>query len=130
MMTPNYSMLLISNSWNEQKSFKLIPISKDAPYVECLYDPESKVMVIISTITKTSLHMLPKLDAEGFPSVILKGANAGKQKQERSEINVFYEYYVEDIKDMTEIINNLAVNSKEFDWKSLLNIEKKEIKKK
>jgi hypothetical protein len=116
MQVPNYSMLLTKTTWNGKESFKLIPISTNAPYAECIYDPESKVMVVISKITKTALHMIPKLDADGFPSVVQKGANAGKQKQERKEINVFYEYYIEDVADMKAVIDNLAVNANDFKW--------------
>lgn len=115
MVTPNYSMLLITATWNGKESFKLIPISESAPYAECIFDPESKVLVVISKLTKTALHMVPKLDQDGYPSVIQKGANAGKQRQERKEIEVFYEYYIEQITDMKHLISNLAVNQ-DFEW--------------
>jgi hypothetical protein len=132
MLTPNLSMLLVKNSWNEKESFKLIPVSTEAPYAECIYDPESKVLVVIAKITKKALHMIPKLDGDGYPSTIQKGANAGKPKQERAEIDVFYEYYIEDTTDIEAIINLLAVNNKEFDWKKFVVVEevtKKEEKK-
>jgi hypothetical protein len=115
MVTPNYSMLLVTATWNGKESFKLIPISESAPYAECIFDPESKVLVVISKLTKTALHMVPKLDPDGYPSVIQKGPNAGKQKQERKEIKVFYEYYIEQITDMKNLISNLAVNQ-DFVW--------------
>ena len=81
-------MILVNSTFNNQKTFKLIPISENAPYIEAIYDRESKVMVIISNKTKTALHMLPKLDEAGMPSMIQKGALAGKQKQERKQIEV------------------------------------------
>lgn len=115
MVQPNFSMLLINTTWNEKESFKLIPISNDAPYAECIFDPESKVLVIISKITKTAMHMLPRLDETGYPTVINKGPNAGKQKQERKQIDVFYEYYIENVNDIKNLISNLAVNQ-DFEW--------------
>jgi hypothetical protein len=118
MQVPSYSMLLTKTAWNGKESFKLIPISTNAPYAECIYDPESKVMVVIAKITKTALHMIPKLDPDGLPAIIQKGLNAGKPKQERKEISVFYEYYIEDVADMKAIIDNLAVNCYDFKWQN------------
>lgn len=120
MVTPNCTMLLISTTWNEKESFKMIPVDEKAPYAECIFDPESKVLVVISKVTKTALHMVPKLDQDGYPSMIQKGPNAGKQKQERKEINVFYEYYVEKPSDIKALIENVAVNPT-FYWNSFVN---------
>lgn len=113
------SMLLISTQWNEQDTFKMIPINQNAPYVEVIYDKQSTVMVVISKQIKTALHMLPKLDDNGYPTQIKSGVHAGKQKQERKQIEVFYEYYIENQVDMENIIKHLAVNQ-EFNWKQYL----------
>jgi len=117
--TTEGSMILVNSTFNNQKTFKLIPISENAPYIEAIYDRESKVMVIISNKTKTALHMLPKLDEAGMPSMIQKGALAGKQKQERKQIEVFVEYYIEEESDMKNIIDTLASNPS-FKWKEYL----------
>ena len=113
------SMLLTSTQWNEQETFKMIPISQDAPYVEVIYDKQSKVMVVISKQTKTALHMLPKLDDNGYPTQIKSGPHAGKQKQERKQLEVFYEFYIDNQTDMQNIIEHLVVNS-DFNWKQYL----------
>jgi len=117
--TTEGSMILVNSTFNNHKTFKLIPISENAPYIEAIYDRESKVMVIISNKTKTALHMLPKLDEAGMPSMIQKGALAGKQKQERKQIEVFVEYYIEEESDMKNIIDTLASNPS-FKWKEYL----------
>jgi hypothetical protein len=117
--TTEGSMILVNSTFNNHKTFKLIPISENAPYIEAIYDRESKVMVIISKKTKTALHMLPKLDEAGMPSMIQKGALAGKQRQERKQIEVFVEYYIEEESDMKNIIDTLASNPT-FKWKEYL----------
>jgi hypothetical protein len=76
-------------------------------------------MVIISKQTKTALHMLPKLDEAGLPMTISKGVYAGKQKQERKQIEVFVEYYIEEQADMKNIIDSLVSNPT-FKWKDYL----------
>ena len=54
-------MMLVQATWQEQQTFRMIPINDACPYVECIFDPGTKVFVIISKIKKTTLHMLPKL---------------------------------------------------------------------
>jgi hypothetical protein len=128
MTTQANSMLLVGATWNNKKTFKLIPISKEAPYIEAIYDKESKVFVIISKDTKTALHMLPSLDEAGAPIKITKGAHAGKPRQERRQIEVFMEYYLENKEDISNVISNLAINQS-FAWQDFL-VEEKEEKKK
>ena len=102
--------MLVESTWQDTKTFKMIPISNDCPYVECIFDPSSKVFVIISKVTKTSLHMLPKLDEYGKAVSGNKGA-----KQERRSIDTFQEYYIEDVKTIKEITDHFAINAKKFD---------------
>jgi len=103
-------MMLVESSWQDTKTFKMIPISNDCPYVECIFDPSSKVFVIISKVTKTSLHMLPKLDEYGKAISGNKGA-----KQDRRSIDTFQEYYIEDVNTIKEVTEYFAINAKKFD---------------
>jgi hypothetical protein len=109
------SMMLVQATWNEQQTFRMIPVSDDCPYVECIFDPGTSVFVIISKIKKTTLHMLPKLDEYGQPSTGSKG-----MKQERHKLEVFQEFYIEDSTAMDEIIKHFAINAKKFDYKKFM----------
>jgi hypothetical protein len=109
------SMMLVQATWNEQQTFRMIPVSDDCPYVECIFDPGTSVFVIISKIKKTTLHMLPKLDEYGQPSTGSKG-----MKQERHKLEVFQEFYIEDTTAMDEIIKHFAINAKKFDYKKFM----------
>ena len=104
------TMMLVESTWQDTKTFKMIPVSNDCPYVECIYDPSSKVFVIISKVTKTSLHMLPKLDEYGKAVSGNRGA-----KQERRSIDTFQEYYIEEKDSIVDVVNLFAVNAKKFD---------------
>lgn len=104
------TMMLVESTWQDTKTFKMIPVSNDCPYVECIYDPSSKVFVLIGKTTKTSLHMLPKLDEYGKAVSGNRGA-----KQERRSIDTFQEYYIEEEKDIKEITKMFAVNASKFD---------------
>jgi len=103
-------MMLVESTWQDTKTFKMIPVSNDCPYVECIFDPSSKVLVVIGKTTKTSLHMLPKLDEYGKAISGNRGA-----KQERRSIDTFQEYYIEEEKDIKELVKMFAVNASKFD---------------
>ena len=108
------TMMLVQATWQEKQTFRMIPITESCPYVECIFDPETKVFVVISKIRKTSLHMLPKLDEYGQPITGAKG-----MKQERHKIEVFQEFYVEDASAIEELIKAFAINAK-FDYKKFM----------
>lgn len=113
------SMILVKSTWQETQTFKMVPISNDCPYVECIFDPTSKVFVIIGKTVKTALHMLPKLDEYGKAISGNRGA-----KQQRTSIETFQEYYIEDADSIKEIVNIFAVNAKKFSLKSFLESKK------
>jgi len=104
-------MMLVQATWNDKQTFRMIPITESSPYVECIYDPDTKVFVVISKIKKTSLHMLPKIDEYGQQITGAKGI-----KQERHKLEVFQEFYIEDISAIEELIKLLSINPK-FDYK-------------
>ena len=115
------NMLLVKSTWNEGETFRMIPISQDCPYVECIFDPSTKVFVVISKVTKTTLHMLPRLDDNGDPAPLkTKRANGRMVKEERKSIETFQEYYVEDHEAMDALIDLFAVNKATFDYKKYI----------
>jgi hypothetical protein len=112
------TMMLVQATWQESQTFRMIPISESCPYVECIFDPGTKVFVIISKIKRTSLQMLPKLDEYGQPVTGAKG-----HKEERNKIDVFQEFYIEDKIAVEDLINLLAVNASTFDYKAFMTVE-------
>ena len=119
------TMMLVQATWQESQTFRMIPISEECPYVECIFDPATKVFVIISKMSKTTLHMLPKLDDNGDPSPLKnKRENGRTVKEERKTIETFQEYYVEDIDAIKSLVEFFAINHKDLDWKSFLEAKK------
>lgn len=115
------TMMLVQATWNDKQTFRMIPIADNCPYVECIMDPDTKVFVIISKITKTTLHMLPKLDDNGDPMATkVKRANGRTVREERAKIETFQEFYVEDMAAVHELVNLFAANAKSFDIKKFL----------
>ena len=121
------TMMLVQATWNDKQTFRMIPVADSCPYVECIFDPDTKVFVIISKLSKTTLHMLPKLDDNGDPIAVKQQRPNGRTfREERHKIEVFQEFYVEDKAAMDELIKMFAVNAKKFDYKKFLGEEKSE----
>tara|TARA_R100001463_G_scaffold98007_1_gene152512 strand:- start:1199 stop:1636 length:438 start_codon:yes stop_codon:yes gene_type:complete len=119
------SMMLIKSNFGPMKSFKLIPISQDCPFVECLFSPREKMMVCIGTICKDSYHMVAKLDDNG-DEIPVKGkprANGKKIKEERRLVETFSEHYIVTEEEIKEIINMFAVNPDAFDLDEFFDME-------
>ena len=118
------TMMRIQATWNDKQTFRMIPIAESCPYVECIFDPDTKVFVVISKIKKTTLHMLPKLDEYGQPVTGTKG-----MKQERHKIEVFQEFYVEDKVATKDIVHAFGVNADTFDYNSFIEAKTAEVSK-
>jgi len=115
------TMMLVQSSWQEKQTFRMIPIADSCPYVECIMDPETKVFVVISKITKQSLHMLPRMDDNGDPMFTKSTRPNGRQiKEERHKIEVFQEFYIEDKIAIKDLINLFAINAKTFDYEAFM----------
>jgi hypothetical protein len=115
------TMMLVQSSWQEKQTFRMIPIADSCPYVECIMDPETKVFVVISKITKQSLHMLPRMDDNGDPMFTKSTRPNGRQiKEERHKIEVFQEFYIEDKIAIKDLIHLFAVNAKTFDYEAFM----------
>ena len=120
------TMMLVQATWQEKQTFRMIPIADSCPYVECIFDPETKVFVIISKQSKQSLHMLPKLDDNGDPMQIKNPRPNGRTfREERHKIEVFQEFYVEDKVAVKDLIHLFAVNASTFDYAQFMQEETK-----
>jgi hypothetical protein len=130
-MTKNIgqNMMLVNSSFRNAKSFTLIPVSSDSPYVEAMFDPSSSILAVISKVMKQSYHMVAKLDDEGQP-MRLKTPNqqTGKTvKEERRLVDTFSEFYLSDKKDIETFIHMFAINAGDFDYNEFF-VDTKETK--
>ena len=115
------NMLLIQSDWNEEKTFKLIPLTNDCPYIEAIYDPSTKVLVMISRVSMTKLHMLPKLDDNGDPAPLKVPRKNGRSvKEERKTIETFQEFYIDNHDAIDDLVDIFAVNKDKFNYKQYI----------
>ena len=119
------NMMLVNSSFRGAKSFNLIPVSKEAPYIEAMYDPSSGILACIGVNNKTSFHMVPRLNDEGQP-MRLKFPNkeTGKTvKEQRVSQQTYSEYYVAEKNDIENFINIFAINADTFDYKQFIDVD-------
>ena len=110
------NMMLVNSTFRNAKSFTLIPVSNDSPYVEAMFDPTSGILAVISKVMKQSYHMVPKLDDEGQPMRLKKpNMQTGKTvKEERRLVDTFSEFYLNDRADIETFIHMFAINADNF----------------
>ena len=119
------SMILVSSNWGPYKTFKLIPINTECPYVEAIFDPSSKILAIISKLSKPSYHMVPKLDDNGDQVTVKLGKrpNGKEVKEQRVMMDTYQEYYVNDLEEVKTLINAFAINADTYDYTTHLESE-------
>lgn len=111
------NMLLITSSFRNVKSFNLIPVTEDCPYVEAMFDPTSNILAVITKTMKGAYHMLPKLDDNGQPQrVKFIDKETGKTvKEQRVMVDTFSEFYITEKEEILQFLNLFAINAKEYD---------------
>ena len=109
-------MYLYTSSWGERKTFKMIPASAECPFLECIFNPDVKVLAVIAKATKDGFVMVPKLDINGVAEPVKTGKSVqgADSKMERKSMAKNFEYYIEEESEIKAFIAAFAVNS-EFD---------------
>jgi len=105
-------MMLIKSTWNTGKTFRMIPVNQDCPYNECIYDPDQKVLAVISKECKETFQMVPKFNDKG-DIAYLKGPreNGKNYAEERRVVDTWFEYYIEDANDIKNFVHHFASNT-------------------
>lgn len=99
----------------------MIPTHIDCPFNECIYDPEQNVLAVISKQCKQTFQMVPKFTAKGDVEYLKQPRDNGKNyAEERRSVDTWYEYYIDNKKDMDAFIEMFAVNAETFDYSQYL----------
>lgn len=125
------NMLIVSSSWQNADTFKLIPIKEDCPYNEMIYDVNSAVLVVIAKSKSNQYKMIPKLDDNG--DVIRVTPNKPRpqgqpMKEQRVLIELNHEFLVTKLEEQREIIKMFAVNAETYPINTILRDLDKESK--
>jgi len=119
-MTQFNNMLLVrgtvSHEGNKKATFKMIPLTKDCPYMEALYHPIYRGFGIVGKFKKSSYEMVPALEKGEF---IPKKKNIREGEfpfiQERRLVEAWNEYEILTKEEILNFIKMFAVNADSFD---------------
>jgi hypothetical protein len=104
------NMMIYAAKWNDKQTFRLMPINEDCIFNEAIFDPEQKVLAVISKDIKEKPMMMPRLNDRG-DIIPTKRANGEQGWQEqRVIIDAYYEYYIEDMSDILLFVKMFAIN--------------------
>lgn len=104
------SMMIYAAKWNDQETFRLLPVDKDCPFNEAIYDPTEKVLAIISKDAKEKPMMLPKLSDKGLPIQVKRPDGTLGLQEQRVVLEAYYEYYITEKGDIREFVERFAIN--------------------
>lgn len=122
----NKSMMLITSSWGANRTFKMIPATPDCIFNEAIFDLDSKVLALISKEKKENMHMVAKVNEWGdvVPMKIGKRNNGKDYAEERKVLETYYEYYIDNLEEVKDIVSRLAVNADTFNLTPFMEAKK------
>jgi alpha-mannosidase len=116
-------MLVITTDWYQRtESFKLIPTSLDCPYVEALFDPDHKILVVLSREKEYKFTMLTKLDDKGKAVQYKQGSDVVPAK-ERRQIDSFFEYFIYKKEEILNFVEMFSIDVKNDNGEPLVNFK-------
>ena len=101
-------------------SFSGIPMDDRCPFVELMFDQETKTLGVITKHKKPMFQLVPKIDNLGLAKKNT-GRNAEQYPyiQERFTMETFHEQYVRTPAEIDAFLKMYACNN-DFDWMSFL----------
>ena len=113
-------LLITSKNTNSIETFSMIPINKECPYIEAIYDIDNKLLIIFSKDKKENLRVIANDKLKlNFNSNIIP---INGKLEETIIIEEYYTYYIEKKEEIITFINSFSINSEEFDLKKYLDI--------
>lgn len=89
-----------------EKSFGLIPLTQECPYLEARFSMEHKVLTFMTIHPMKEFKLLPKLDTEGNAKI--SRVNKERIAYERIVADAFYSFSVTNRTDIEAIVNILC----------------------
>ena len=117
----NQTMLAVNDTWDEKESFRLIPLTDECPFVEVLYDPNEKVLALLSKHKKNTFKFIPRVN-EKQEYVTTKKDGQIIPAMDRKLIEYFNETFIKDKQDIKNLLKLLVINQ-DFDFDKFLNAE-------
>lgn len=109
-MKPHY--YAYKSKIREKNTYCLLPISGEAVFVDGLYYPDEKFLLLLSKDTRDRFQMVPRIN--DFGDVVYEKGKEGKMRQDRLMMNSNYEYYIHESQNIRWFAENYVTNATEF----------------
>lgn len=106
------NMMIYATKWNDKQTFRMLPTTIDCPFNEVIFDPEQNILAVVSKDSKEKPMMMPRLNDRGDLIQAKRASGETGWQEQRVIMNSYYEYYIEDINDITEFVALFAINPK------------------
>lgn len=111
------NMMLIREMYNNEPSFKMIPLSNDCPYLEAAFDSQARQLVIRHRDKLSVFQMFERLDDNGHPipiqgKKIPEGSNPHKLQRIQFDGNVTYK--ISHVDDITLFMTRFLVQEDQY----------------
>lgn len=113
------------STWMDKETFRLLPINEHSPFLDGVYLPEEKLLILISKTKHQKFEFVPKLDGDGNPTFAKQDPRSKGErlyKRERKLIESMYDYTLSDIDDIRSFLNDFA---DDFDFEKYLSKDDK-----
>lgn len=120
--TAPQNMMLVDSYMGPYKTFALVPLYSECPWVEVIFEPTGGTLIAISKEKKQTYKMLPKLDDNGDPQELkLMKRNGGQAyKEERRLVETFHEIVITGLDSTREFVTQFAVNANTYDFEKYM----------
>lgn len=113
------SMIKITSGYGNEPTFKLIPMHKDCPFLEAFFNPQIKLLNVVSLVQYEGFQMVYKLDDNGNKILLPVNKQQKNQplefKKERKTITHFYEYIIAERNEIETFVELMTENVKAAD---------------
>ena len=111
------NMLIHTSYWGEHKTFKMMPVTTDCPFVEAIYDRRNTLLVVIGKTPVEKYQLVPSLDDDGEPIKAKKPKSNGKAHREsRAKMNLLHEHYITEREEIVNFVKQFGVNSDMYEY--------------
>jgi len=108
------NMLLTDGIWTDgTPTFVLISLTNDSPFIEAIFEPAKKALILLTKEKEDTFHMLPKLDESGEPLIrrdIKEGDKKNPYRQERVQMHTYHETVIRNKEDIMLFVEVMAIN--------------------
>lgn len=99
------------------KSFTLVPIQDNVPFIQGMYDPTGKSLVLLSPHQRQHFDMLTQFDSKGFPKIIKGPNNEQMYAKKLTEFSQNHEVSISNEKSIRAFVKafcNLSLEEEEY----------------